>query len=73
MEQVKNFTNQYALEVMGASKFRKWDPITSEEIEAFIGFNLLMGLNPKSSIIDYWKRDPVYYYPPIADRISRQR
>ena len=32
-----------------------------------------MGLNRKPSISDYWSKNPVYRYPPIADRISRDR
>ncbi len=70
MGKIKNYSNNYALEVMGLEKFQSWEKITCEEIEAFIGFNFLMGLNPKPSIVDYWKRDP---YSPIADKISRQR
>ena len=35
-----------------------------------MGFNFLMGLNPKHSVADYW---PVYNYPPIAEKISCNR
>lgn len=66
-------SNQYALEVMGPTKFTKWTPITKEDITAFTGFHFLMGLNPKPTLYDYWSRDPVYNYPPIADKISRNR
>ena len=41
--------------------------------EAFMGFNLLMGLNPKPSVRDYWRKNPIYHYAPIADKISRDR
>ena len=70
---IKAYSNQYALEVMGSAKFIKWTPISNQEIEAFLGFNFLMELSPMSSIVDYLKRDPVYNYLPIADKISRLR
>ena len=44
-----------------------------EELYAYFGFNFLMGLNPKPSVKDYWKKDPIYHYQPISDRISRDR
>ena len=66
-------TNSYAEEVMGPAKFSEWTPVTPSELEAYMGFNFLMGLNPKPSIPDYWRRDTIYHYPPIADRISRDR
>ena len=34
---------------------------------------LLMGLVQLPSISDYWKRDPTFYYQPIASKISRNR
>ena len=37
---------------------------------AFIGFSILMGINQKSSIDDYWKKDPIYNYKPIAQGID---
>ena len=73
IQEIVNQTNLYAKEVMGAVKFSQWTPVAIEDMEAFLGFNLLMGLNPKSSIEDYWKKNPNYHYPPIADRISRDR
>ena len=66
-------SNRYAKQVLDATRFAKWTPLTSADIEAFFGFNFLMGLNPKPSLVDYWKKDPVFNYPPIADRISRNR
>jgi hypothetical protein len=36
-----------------------------------LGFFILMGLVPLSSIYDYWSTNPLYHYSPIADRISR--
>jgi hypothetical protein len=38
-----------------------------------LGFFILMGLVPLSSIYDYWSTNPIYHYSPIASRISRDR
>ena len=51
----------------------KWNPITDEELRAFFGFSILMGINHLPAIDDYWSRDPHLRYGPIADKISRQR
>ena len=68
LENIRDKSNRYASQVLA-----KFTPITAKEVEAFIGFQFLMGLNRKPSISDYWSKNPVYRYPPIADRISRDR
>lgn len=44
-----------------------------EEIKAFIGFKILMGINRLPHIYDYWSNSPLLHYFPIASRISRHR
>ena len=66
-------SNKYARQVMGEEAYQKWSPITVEELRAFFGFSILMGINHLPAIDDYWSRDPHLRYAPIADRISRQR
>ena len=66
-------SNLYAKEVMGDIKYESWTKITVEEIKAYFGFMLLMGMVPLPSLEDYWKKDPVFHYLPIADHISRDR
>ena len=66
-------SNAYAKMVMGPEKYDKWAKITVEELKAFLGFNILMGINHLPSIDDYWSRDPHLRYAPVADRISRDR
>ena len=51
----------------------KWIDVTVDEIYAYFGFNFLMGLNPKPSINDYWRKESNYHYSPISDRITRDR
>ena len=66
-------SNLYAMEVMSDEKYEKWDPISIEDLEAYFGFNILMGINSLPSLEDYWKKDPVYHYAPVSDRISKDR
>ena len=44
-----------------------------EELCAYVGFMLLMGIVHLPSIDDYWKNDEVYHYSPTAGRISHNR
>ena len=48
----------------------EWEKITVEELRAYFGF---MSLVPLPAIDDYWHRDPLVHYSPIADRIPRKR
>ena len=66
-------SNKYALECMGEEKYESWDKITVEELTAFMGFMVLMGIVRLPALADYWKKDEVFHYSPIASRISRNR
>ena len=66
-------SNRYAEDVMGSEKFAKWTKITVEEMKAFLGFSILMGINQLPAIKDYWKKNDYLHYSPIADRIPRDR
>ena len=66
-------TNRYALQVMGDERYREWKKIDREELAAFLGFSILMGINGLPSVDDYWSRDPILHYSLIADRIPRWR
>ena len=61
-----------AAECLGDS-FHAWQQITVQELTAYMGFMILMGLVKLPSIADYWKKDMIYHYLPIASRISRDR
>ena len=58
---------------MGIETFGKWTQVTVEELQAYMGFMILMGIVHLPSIYDYWKKDEVYHYSPVASRISRDR
>ena len=58
---------------MNPLKYEKWKPLSTKEYEAYLGFTILMGINSLPSLDDYWRKNPVYHYSPVADKISRDR
>ena len=73
MDAIVEQTNLYAKEVMGGEKYDAWDKVTTDELKAYLGFCILMGINRLPALDDYWSSDPTLRYSPIADRISRDR
>ena len=63
----------YAKEIMEPEKYSAWMQITLQELKAYIGICILMGLVPLPELSDYWTSDPYFHYAPIAERISRHR
>ena len=66
-------SNKYAREIMGEERFQKWEQISEKELRAYLGFSILMAIAHVPALDDYWKRDPVLRYSPVADRITRDR
>lgn len=66
-------SNRYAQQVMPPNQFVQWEKIDVADYEAYIGFSIFMGITHKPAVRDYWSKDPVYRYAPIADKISRDR
>ena len=64
-------TNVYAQQCL-VNATTTWST-TSDEIRAYIGFHILMGINRLPEIRDYWAKDEKLHYTPIASRISRSR
>ena len=58
---------------MSAEQYNSWNTTTMEELKAFIGFSVLMGINRLPSIDDYWSKDPPLHYAPISNRIPHWR
>ena len=73
LQYIVNQSNKFALECMGEEKFSIWMKITVQELQAYMGFMVMMGLVKLPSLKDYWKRDEMFHYSPIASRISRDR
>ena len=70
-------TNRYAKQCLESRQDNdenelNWET-NEEEIKAYIGFTLLMGLNRVSDLYDYWSTNTVFHYFPIASRISRKQ
>ena len=64
-------TNRYAaLRLRGTSASWTTD---EQELRAYFGFYMYMGLVKQPEIRDYWSTSDVFHYAPIADRISRRR
>ena len=72
-EKIADESNRYAKQVMGDVQYSSWTNITREELKAFIGFSILMGINRLPSIDDYWSKDPLLHYSPISNKIPRWR
>lgn len=64
-------TNRYASQVLEGSE-KTWETDV-QEIRAYLGFRILMGINRKPEIRDYWSKDEKLHYIPIASRITRDR
>ena len=64
-------SNRYAQECKG-ELFTNWQPITVEELLAYIGSMILMGIVKLPRMEDYWKKDTIYHYTPVASRILRE-
>ena len=54
-------TNRYACSVMGEAQYEKWERIQRNDISAYCGIMIMMGLVHFHSLHDYWKRDTLYY------------
>ena len=65
-------SNLYASQVMSEESFSNWHKISLEELKAYFGFYVLMGIILLPSL-DYWKLGSVFHYKPIADRITHWR
>ena len=64
-------TNTYAKQCL-ANTSTVWQT-TASEIRAYIGFQILMGINQLPEIRNYWAKDDKLHYNSIASQISRNR
>ena len=70
MDEMVEQSNLYAKEVMGEETYATWEKIT-QELKAYLGFSVLMGINHLPTLDDYWSTDPTLYYSAVPDRIMR--
>ena len=60
-------TNEYAHLVLGEGAQEKWSDVKEEDIWAFLGFTLLMGINRLPQLRLYWNTNPAFHYLPVAE------
>ena len=46
--------------------YREWKKITKEDVKAFLGFSILMGIDHLPSVDDYWSKDPLLRLKNVA-------
>ena len=74
LQHIVDQSNKYALEFLEeVGRRESWTMITIEELLAYLGFMILMGIVKLPSIDDYWRRDEVFHYAPVANRISQEQ
>ena len=64
-------TNRYAEQCL-ADQDKEWQT-NCNEMRAYLGFNILMGIVSEPEVRDYWSQSDLLHYSPIASRISRRR
>jgi len=58
-------TNLYARQKIDLKPDRKWYSTTADEMRTFIGVNIIMGIDKKPTIYQYWSSDPFLGNPSI--------
>ena len=69
LQTITDESNRYRQQVLGNEQTQ----ISLDDVKAFLGFTILMGIVVLPSREDYWKKDIRLHYGPIAERISRDR
>lgn len=80
LESIKNSTNEYAAfqisqmsQLNQRSKFKKWVNIDLQEMRKFIAMIIVMALNRKPSIDDYYSENPLFFQPIIKELFTKDR
>ena len=77
IDQIVMETNRYAVECFtvfhtGNGPVPEWKT-NAEEILAYFGFSIYMGINWLPDLYDYWSTSDSLHYFPVASRIPRKR
>ena len=73
LEYIVTETNRYARLEMGEERYRKWDIITNEDLIAYFGIMIVMGMVRLPALADYWKRDPLFQCTIVSESMARDR
>ena len=70
-------TNRYASVCLssthcGDGPVHQWET-DSNEVKAYLGLCILMGMNKLPDLYDYWSTGEAFHYTPVASRITRKR
>lgn len=66
-------TNLYARQNPPSSSRYRWFDISIQELKAFIGVRIIMGLNVRHSYRDYWSQDPLLGAPAVVKAFPLNR
>ena len=66
-------TNRYARQKLVGEALDKWQDVTLDEVKAFLGVSVVMGLNPLPSTADYWSSDPFFGNEGIQKVMTKNR
>ena len=66
-------TNRYARCCMGDERYQKWERVSAEDLNAYFGIMMIMGLTKLPALSDYWRKDPLVHCSIIADCMYRDR
>ena len=66
-------TNRFAEQSLAAANTTTTWETTIEEMKAYLGFSIVMGINRLPEIRDYWANDSKLHNSFIASRITRRR
>lgn len=76
IDQIVVETNRYASLSLssthsGDGPVPKWET-DSNEVKAYLGLCILMGMNKLPDLYDYWSTDEAFHYTPVASWITRK-
>ena len=77
IDHIVSETNRYAAACItathgGSHNVPQWSTNT-EEVKAYFGFSILMGITKLPDLYDYWSTSDTLHYFPVASRIPRKR
>ena len=56
-------SNLYASHVLGEERYAQWDKVTTEEMKAYLGFKIFMGIVKLPGTMHYWSRNRALHQP----------
>ena len=58
---------------LNATSDPHWHPTTADEMKAFVGINIAMGVKDLPEYRDYWSEEPILHDAYVANVMSRHR